>query len=287
MLKEKVAIVTGAGGGIGKAIAMRFSKEGAKVLVNDIDTDGAEQATREINTEGGSAKADYNSVVTMEGGKAIVNNAVNSFGRVDIIATAAGIMSNRMIFKMTEQEWDAVVNVGLKGTFTVVRHACEVFREQRGGRIITFSSEAGILGGGAGQANYSAAKAGLIGFTRAVARDMARYGVTANCLVPRALTRLTEGLENSSLSQGENPVVPVLMEPDRSYAEMDPDDVARFAVFLSTDSAREISGKVFLVYADVIALVKTDKLAAVAWKPGKWTVAELSRFVPDTLMRIE
>jgi len=287
MLKDRVAIVTGAGGGIGKALAMRFSTEGAKVLVNDVDTEGAERVAREINAGGGSAKADCNSVATMEGGKAIVDNAVNSFGRVDIIAAAAGIMSNRMIFKMTEQEWDTVINVGLKGTFTVVRHACEVFRQQGGGRIITFSSEAGILGGGAGQANYAAAKAGLIGFTRAVARDMARYNVTANCLVPRALTRLTEGLEKTSLAQGESPAVPVLMEHDRSYAEMDPDDVARFAVFLSSDSAREISGKVFLVYADVIALVKTDKIAAVAWKPGKWTVAELSKFVPDTLMGIE
>ena len=285
MLRDKVVIVTGAGRGIGRALALRFSTEGARVLVNDVDAASAEQVIQEIKAKGGNAQSDHNSVTTMEGGKAIVDNAVNAFGRVDIVAAAAGIMSNRMIFKMTEEEWDSVIDVGLKGTFTVVRHACEIFRQQMSGRIITFTSEAGILGGGIGQTNYAAAKAGIIGFTKAVACDMERYKVTANCLVPRALTRLTEGLETSQV-QAAGSTIPVLMEHDRTYAEMDPDDVAKFAAFLATESAQEICGKVFLVYADVIGLVTTDKLAAVAWKPGKWTVAELSKFVPDTLLRI-
>ena len=238
----------------------------------------------EMEAKGGRAKADDNSVTTMEGGKAIVDSALDSFGRVDIVATTAGIMSNRLIFRMSEEEWDSVINVHLKGNFTIIRYASEVFRENKCGRIITFTSEAGILGGAPGQTNYSTAKGGIISFTKAVARDLERYNVTANCICPRAFTRLTEGIEEAR-DQGIELKLPLLLEPDRPFKDMDPDDVARFAIFLASDEAQEITGKVFLVYANVVALVNTGKVDSVAWKPGKWTVKELKNLVPNIILK--
>ena len=192
LVQDKVAIVTGAGRGIGRGVAKLLAAEGASVVVVDpgasVDGSGADRSpaglvAREITDAGGSAVPCYESVVTMEGGENIVRTAVENFGTLDIVVTCAGILRDRMVFNLTEQEWDDVIAVHLKGTFTVVKHACILFRQQRSGRIVTFSSTSGLYGN-SGQANYGAAKDGIAGLTRVVARDMGRYGVTANAISP-------------------------------------------------------------------------------------------------------
>ena len=192
LLEDKVAIVTGSGRGVGKGVAQLMAEEGAKVVVVDpgVNVDGsgfdqsiAEQVVAEIRESGGQAVACMESVATMSGGERIVQTAIDNFGKLDIVVTCAGILRDRMVFNMTEQEWDDVIAVHLKGTFSVVKHACILFRQQRSGRVITFSSTSGLYGN-SGQANYGAAKDGIAGFTRVVARDMGRYGVTANAISP-------------------------------------------------------------------------------------------------------
>ena len=170
-LKDKVAIITGAGRGIGRGVALMMAAEGASVVVNDLGSavDGsgnssspADEVVSEIKNAGGSAVANYDSVSSMQGGENIVKTALDSFGKLDIVVTPAGILRDRMIFNLTEQEWDDVIAVHLKGTFTVVKYACILFRQQRSGRIITFSSESGLFGN-TGQTNYGAAKSGIPG----------------------------------------------------------------------------------------------------------------------------
>ncbi|MCH7522933.1 MAG: SDR family NAD(P)-dependent oxidoreductase, partial [Chloroflexi bacterium] len=199
LLEGKVAIVTGAGRGIGKALALQMAEEGASVVVNDagVGPDGvghdngpAEQVVAEIKDKGLTAVANYDSVATMDGGDSIIKTALDSFGRLDILVNNAGILRDRMIFNMSEQEWDDVIAVHLKGHFACIKPAAVLMRQQRYGRIINFSSESGLWGN-AGQANYGAAKSGIAGLTRVVARDMGRYGVTCNAIAPRAMTRLT------------------------------------------------------------------------------------------------
>ena len=177
MLNGKVAIITGAGRGIGRGVAKLMAAEGASVVVVDpgvnvdgsgADTSVAQQVVDEIKAAGGNAVACMESVTTMEGGEKIVQTAVENFGKLDIVVTCAGILRDRMIFNMAEEEWDDVIAVHLKGTFTVVKNACILMRQQRSGRIITFTSESGLIGN-SGQANYGAAKSGIAGFTKVVA----------------------------------------------------------------------------------------------------------------------
>ena len=180
LLENKVAIVTGSGRGVGKGVALQMAAEGAKVVVVDpgVNLDGsgadqsvAEQVAAEIREAGGEAVACQESVATMAGGEKIVQTAIDAYGKLDAVVTCHGILRDRMIFNMSEQEWDDVIAVHLKGTFTVVKHACILFRQQRSGSIVTFSSTSGLYGN-SGQANYGAAKDGIAGFTRVVARDM-------------------------------------------------------------------------------------------------------------------
>ena len=197
-LKDKVAVVTGSGRGIGRGIAILMAQEGAKVVVNDLGgaTDGsggdkspADEVVNEIKAKGGEAVANYDSVASSEGGENIIKSALDSFGQLDILVNNAGILRDRMIFNMSDEEWDAVLKVHLYGTFYCARAACRVFRNQKSGRIINFSSSSGL--GNLGQVNYSAAKEAIVGFTRTVARDMGKYGVTCNAIRPGAATRMT------------------------------------------------------------------------------------------------
>ena len=174
ILKNKVAIITGSGRGVGKGIAKLMAHEGAKVIIVDPGTelDGsggtqsiAESVVKEILQTGGEAIASFEDITTMTGGESVVQQAIDTFGKLDIVVTCAGVLRDRMIFNMTEEEWDSVIAVHLKGTFTIVKHAAILFRQQRSGRIITFSSESGLMGN-SGQANYGAAKSGIAGFTK-------------------------------------------------------------------------------------------------------------------------
>ncbi|MCI0787192.1 MAG: SDR family NAD(P)-dependent oxidoreductase, partial [Chloroflexi bacterium] len=206
LLQDKVAIVTGSGRGIGRGVAMLMAEEGAKVVVADlgVNVDGtgldqsfAQGVVLEIEAAGGVAVPCTESVATMAGGEKIVQTAVDNFGKLDIVVTCAGILRDRMVFNMTEEEWDDVIAVHLKGTFSVVKHACILYRQQRSGRVITFTSVSGLYGN-SGQANYGAAKDGIAGFTRVVARDMGRYGVTSNSISPGAATRMTQSVPDEA-----------------------------------------------------------------------------------------
>ena len=282
VLKDKVAIVTGAGRGIGKGIVKLMAAQGAKVVVADpgVNLDGsgldrsvADQVVREITDAGGMAIASYESVVTTEGGESIVKAAVDSFGRLDIVVTCAGIVRDRMVFNMTEQEWDDVINVHLKGTFTVVKPACVLFRHQRSGRIITFTSRAGLIGN-SGEANYGAAKSAIAGFTKVVARDMGRYGVTANSISPRAMTRMAGAIpESAAETRAQAGVASLPGEEDEG--SLDPDDIAPFLAYLASDYAANVNGQIFYVHGGDISLMSQPRPMRSIYNEGRWPLEKL------------
>ncbi|MXZ92554.1 MAG: SDR family oxidoreductase [Chloroflexi bacterium] len=287
-LEGKVAIVTGAGRGIGRGVAKLMAEEGASVVVCDLggnvdgsgqDVSVAQQVVNDITQAGGKAVACTESVVSMEGGEKIIQTAIDNFGRLDIVVTCAGILRDRMVFNMTEQEWDDVIAVHLKGTFTVVKHACILFRQQRSGRVITFSSESGLVGN-SGQANYGAAKSGIVGFTKVVAKDMGRYGVTANSIAPRATTRMIAAIPDSAAEIRARGGVASLSGDGTdagNIRDLDPDGIAPFVCYLASDYASNINGQTFLVYGDTISLVSQPRPERAIWtETGHWEMDEIS-----------
>ena len=286
LLEDKVAIVTGSGRGVGKGVAQLMAAEGARVVVVDpgVNVDGsgfdqsiAEQVVGEIKTAGGEAVACTESVVSMNGGERIVQTAMDTFGRLDIVVTCAGILRDRMIFNMSEQEWDDVIAVHLKGTFTVVKHASIVFRQQRSGRIITFSSTSGLYGN-SGQANYGAAKDGIAGFTRVVSRDMGRYGVTANSIAPSASTRMTTGVPDESRNLRSARGI-----SGGSELRGEAEDIAPFVTWLASDESAHVNGHVFHVTGGLVTLLNEPEPVSTINKDGRWTVEELIRVFPATI----
>jgi NAD(P)-dependent dehydrogenase (short-subunit alcohol dehydrogenase family) len=233
----------------------------------------------EITAAGGSAVANHDSVVSMEGGESIVQTAIDSFGKLDIVVTPAGILRDRMIFNMTESEWDDVIAVHLKGTFTVVKHACILFRQQRSGRIITFTSESGLFGN-SGQGNYAAAKSGIAGFTKVVARDMGRYGVTANSISPRASTRMGATVPETA-RQMRDQRGDQSADSTPTTATMDAEDIAPFVCYLAGDGAANINGQTFLVYGGNITLLSQPRRIRSIFKLGRWEMDELISVVPN------
>ncbi|MBC7324761.1 MAG: SDR family oxidoreductase, partial [Moorella sp. (in: Bacteria)] len=252
-LKGKAAVVTGAGRGIGREIALALAAEGAGVVVVDpgVARDGsgtdltpAEEVVSEIKARGGVAVANFNSVADFRAAEEIIKSCVENFGRVDIVVNCAGVLRERMIWNMTEEDWDTVINVHLKGTFNVCRHACVKMREQRSGRIINFTSDA--WRGTVGQCNYGAAKGGIVSLTRAIAREMGRYGVTANCVAPIAATRMTmtEEVKAGMKKRLESGLITKEFY-DSFMAMPGPEYVPPMVVYLASDAAANINGQVF------------------------------------------
>ena len=294
-LAGRVAIVTGGGRGIGRGVAKLLAQEGASVVVNDygVNVDGsaptsgpANEVVEEIRSAGGKAVANADTVATVEGGEAMVKMALDNFGRLDILVNVAGILRDRMIFNMSEQEWDDVIAVHLKGHFCTTKPASIVMRQQRYGRIINFSSISG-LGGLPGQANYGAAKAGIAGFTRVVARDLGRYGVTCNAISPGAATRMTATVpQNTAQLRQRAGTAPVVAEPRPSTVPpmREPEYVAPMTVFLACDEAWNINGKIFYVAGGRISLAHEETAMRQVSKQGLWSIDELRELVPSQLM---
>lgn len=294
-LEGRVAIVTGAGRGIGRGEALLLAGEGARVVVNDLGGgpagDGADQSpadavAAEIRDAGGEAVASYDSVATMEGGERIVRTALDAFGRLDILVNNAGILRDRMVFNMSEAEWDSVIDVHLKGHFSTTKHAGLVFRQQRSGRIVNTSSESGL--GNMGQANYAAAKEGIVGLTRTCALDLGRYGATVNAIRPRAGTRLTLSPEMEEARARRQAAREQRGETDAAQAAtgidaLDPDLVAPLVVYLCTDAAADVNGRDFLVGGDEISLMSLPARERTIQREGGWTLDAIERVFPRTL----
>jgi NAD(P)-dependent dehydrogenase (short-subunit alcohol dehydrogenase family) len=297
LLKGKVAVVTGAGKGLGRAEALELAKQGAKVVVNDLGaaTDGsgisrgpADEVVAEIKKAGGQAVASYASVAVVEGAESIIKTAVDSFGRIDILVNNAGFNRDRMIYNTTDEEWDSVIKVNLSGTFYCTRAVCRIMKQQNYGRIISTSSHAGL--GNMGQANYSAAKEGIVGLTRTVARDMQRYGVTCNVIRPVAGTRgFVEMLKEKGLREAWVKMWGAELAERRLKQMLElnqPEDVASLVVYLATDKADNINGCCFEVWHGHIGIfVDPPPLEQVLWKDGRFTVEELVENMPTTLTK--
>jgi NAD(P)-dependent dehydrogenase (short-subunit alcohol dehydrogenase family) len=293
-LEGKVAVVTGAGRGIGRSVAMQMAAEGARVVVVDpgVNLDGsgsdagpAERVVAEIKAGGGTAVPCLESVSTVEGGENIIKTALDNFERIDILVNVAGILRDRMIFNMTPEEWKAVIDVHLKGHFCTIKPASVLMRQQRWGRIINFSSVSGLTGN-AGQANYGAAKSGIAGLTRVVARDLGRYGVTCNAISPGADTRMTASVSDTARELRSRAGIQSgsTARTAAEMAERSPDQVAPMVCFLATDYAWNINGQVFAVSGGTVSLLHHPLAQRTIYKPGMWTLDELDYLVPEKLL---
>lgn len=303
-LEGRAAIVTGAGRGIGRSLALLLAEEGASVVVNDLGgaVDGtgtsaspAEQVVKEIRSAGGKAVASYSSVAEFDSAARIVQSAIDNFGRIDILCHVAGILRDRMVFNMTEEEWDGVLQVHLYGAFNTVRHVIPHMISQRYGRIVLFSSGSGL--GSSGQANYSAAKEGMVGFTRALARELAPYNVTVNAVYPGAATRMTATVPDSTrqlrqqqqtaaaASQRAAPAGmaaqgPPIQGPEEARA---PENNAPKVVYLCSEAGGAITGQVIGTSGWVMSLYSPRHVTKSIHKNGRWTLDELDQLIPISL----
>jgi len=287
MLDGKAAVVTGAGRGIGRGIAIALAREGAKVVVNDLGVDltgegkdaaPASKVVAEIAQTGGVAEANFGSVVDFNAAEAMVAQAVKSFGRIDILVNVAGNLRDRMIFNMSEEDWDAVINVHLKGTFNTMRAASLRMREQKSGRIISMSSVSAL--GAPGQPNYAAAKAGIIGLTWSSANALGKYNVTVNAVMPSGATRMidsTPRARETFEATGKWPSE-IAVGTDR-----DPDNVAPLVVYLASDAAKHVNGQVFHARGYRYTILYQPTAQAAIQADRRWDPEELVDIFPRTL----
>ncbi|WP_328494821.1 SDR family oxidoreductase [Streptomyces sp. NBC_00414] len=273
-LADRVVAVTGAGRGIGRAVALAAAAEGARVVVNDygVSIEGSEPTSsvadavvKEIGEAGGEAVAVADDISTMAGGQRIVDTALEAYGRLDGVVCVAGILRERMLFNMSEDEWDPVIATHLKGTFTVFRAASAVMRKQGSGTLIGFTS--GNHQGSVSQANYSAAKGGIISLVRSAALGLHKYGVTANAVAPVARTRMSANVPMELTEIGE------------------PEDVAALVVYLLSERAREegITGQVYTVAGPKIAVWAQPRELRSGYAEGGWTPERIADFLPGTV----
>ena len=273
LLEGKVVAVTGAGRGIGRAVALACADAGAKVVVNDYgvsmngedpSSEVADEVVAEIKAAGGEAVAVADSVATMEGGQRIVDTAVNTFGRIDGVVCVAGILRERMLFNMTEEDWDPVIATHLKGTFSVFKAASVYMREQKSGALVGFTSGAGMWGSIA-QANYAAAKAGIVALVRSAALGLMKYGVRANIVAPVARTRMSDNVPGGTAEMGE------------------PEDIAPLVVFLLSDAAKDVTGQSYSIVGGRISLWNQPREIKSMFKDGRWTPEEIAEKLPASI----
>jgi NAD(P)-dependent dehydrogenase (short-subunit alcohol dehydrogenase family) len=269
ILDAKTAIVTGSGRGIGRAEALFLAAEGARVLVNDVDADQAKSVAAEIGTAGGVALANSDDIASWAGAEALVTQAVDEWGHLDILVNNAGVIRDAMSFSMSEEQWDDVIRVHLKGHAACARFAGAHWRERSKsgeedvtGRIINTASESGLYGL-AGQINYATAKAGIAGMTIVLGRELSKYGVTVNAIAPRARTRMTE-----TVLQGLEPA-------PGEFDEWDPANIAPIVAWLASDDAADVSGQVFVVFANRLHLMQGWDLFSTVETEGRFTLDEL------------
>ena len=275
-LEGKSIIVTGAGRGIGREIALLAATCGARVLVNDpgVSTSGgegmdqapAEEVVDAIRELGGEAVADFNSVIEVESAAAIVGNAIDAFGGIDGVVNNAGILRDKIFHKMTPEDFRAVIDVHLMGAFNVSHAAAPHFREQNGGALVHFTSASGLVGN-YGQANYMAAKLGIVGLSKSIALDMARYGVRSNCICPFAWSRMIGSIPAETPEEAERV---------RKLKSMGPEKIAPMAVFLLSDLAEKVTGQVFAVRKNEVMLMSQSRPLRSLHRDAGWTPETLA-----------
>ena len=283
IMDGRVAIVTGAGRGIGREHALELARQGARVVVNDLggardgtgsSSEPAAEVVADIEAMGGEAVSNGDDVSDWDGAARLVQTAVDAFGRLDVLVNNAGILRDRMLVNMTEQEWDAVIRVHLRGTFAPTRHAAAYWRElakagrPADARVINTSSTSGIFGN-PGQTNYGAAKAGIAAFTVILAQELGRYGVTVNAIAPGALTRMTEDL------MIDRPAI----EPGQ-FDSRDPANIAPLVVWLASPESRDVTGRVFLVSGGTISVAEGWRRGPTVRQDDRWDPAELGTVIP-------
>jgi NAD(P)-dependent dehydrogenase (short-subunit alcohol dehydrogenase family) len=288
MCTGRVVIVTGAGRGLGRAHALAFAAEGARVVVNDlgVEADGtggsrgpAGEVVEEIRRAGGDAVADGSDVADWAQSGALVKKALDRFGGLDVVVNNAGFVRDRMFANCSEEEWDAVLRVHLKGHFCVTRHACAWWRERSkagqpvDARVINTSSGAGLQGS-VGQSAYSAAKAGIAALTLVQAAELARYGVTANAIAPSARTRMTEGVFGD-----------MMRRPESGFDAMAPENVSPLVVWLGSAESRDVTGRVFEVAGGRISVADGWREGPQVAKASRWEADEIGSAVRDLLKR--
>ena len=299
-LEGKVAVVTGAGRGVGRGVALLMAEEGAKVVVNDLgsEVDGtgrssvpADSVVAEIKARGGAAVANYDNMALMDGGEAVIQQAVDTYGQVDILVNSVGILRDRMIWQTTPEDWDRVLLNNAKATFAPTKFACILFRQQRSGRIVNMTSDAGL--GDVGRSSFAAASEAIIGLTRTVGRDMGRYGVTCNAISPIVETRLFPGsVEEYRVASADGPTRDEragiftpggVGEWEGPGWPDDPENVAPLAVYLCTYASPNINCNVFGVRGGSIYLYSNPRIERAVQKWGNFTMDEMDVLFPKMI----
>jgi NAD(P)-dependent dehydrogenase (short-subunit alcohol dehydrogenase family) len=287
LLDGKTAVVTGSGRGIGRGIAIALAKEGAKVVVNDLgaalggegtDKSPAQQVVDEIAKAGGKAVANFGSVSDFGQATDMVEQAVREWGRIDILVNVAGILRDRMVFNMTEEEWDIVLAVHLKGTFNTIRAASVHMREAKAGRIVNMSSVSAL--GAPGQPNYAAGKAGILGLTWSTAHALGKYGVTSNAILPSGATRMIDSTPRGRAVFEQTGKWP---SEQAKGTERDPDNVAPLVVFLASDAAAHVNGQAFHSFGYGYTLLAQPQAIRRLEADHRFEPAELVKLFPETL----